>query len=123
METISIDSEQQLLQKLRVGRIFRDILVKWDRKVRELRNNPTEYRIDRGEAEQLVNQYVENRNLRKVILDPSARPTIMMAFKHYFKRLYVFPVRLTNEIMLVVSEDREYFWKLSRTAEEASMWI
>lgn len=121
--TISIDSEQQLLQKLRVGRIFRDILVKWDRKVRELRKNPVEYSIDREEAEQLINQYVANRNLRKVILDPSARPTIMMAFKHYFKRLYVFPVRLTSSIMLVVSEDRKYFWKLSKATDEANMYI
>jgi len=121
--TISIDSERHLLAKLKVGKAFRDILAKWDRKVRELRNNPTEYSIAREEAKQLINQYIGNRNLRKIILDPSARPTIMMAFKHHFKRLYVFPVRLTSNIMLVVSEDRKYFWKLSKVTDEATMWI
>ncbi len=123
MGTISVDSERQLLEKLRVGKIFRDILVKWDRKVRELRDNPTEYSIAKEEAEQLINQYIGNRNLRKIILDPSARPTIMMAFKHYFKRLYVFPIRLTSSIMLVVSEDRKYFWKISKATDEENMWI
>ena len=123
MGTISIDSERHLLAKLKVGKTFRDILAKWDRKVRELRDNPTDYTIAREEAVQLINQYIRNRTLRRIILDPSARPTIMMAFKHHFKRLYVFPVRLTSSIMLVVSEDRKYFWKLSKATDEANMYI
>ncbi|WEU40277.1 MAG: hypothetical protein OdinLCB4_007365 [Candidatus Odinarchaeum yellowstonii] len=59
---------------------------------------------------ELIEEYVEDELVKNIILDVEAVPGFTVAYKNLFNGVYVFPVKLAERVLLVVSLDRTRFW-------------
>ncbi len=66
--------------------------------------------LSRREALALIDEHIVDEDFKKIILDVEAEPGFSVAYKNLFSGLYVFPVKLADDILLVVSLDRSRFW-------------
>ena len=66
--------------------------------------------LERGEALALIDEYIKDEVFKRVLLDRDAQPGFSVAYKDLFEGVYVFPVKLTASLLLVISCDRSRFW-------------
>ena len=74
--------------------------------------------ISKNEAQELLEQYVKNEALRKVIMSDFAEPGFQTAYKGLFDGLYVFCIKLSEELHLIISTDRTRFWTSDKDVVE-----
>ncbi|MEM2907062.1 MAG: hypothetical protein QW739_03170 [Candidatus Odinarchaeota archaeon] len=66
--------------------------------------------LERWEALALIDEYIQDEGFKRVLLDEDAQPGFSVAYKDLFEGVYVFPVKLSASILLVISCDRNRFW-------------
>jgi hypothetical protein len=77
--------------------------------------------ISKSEAEELLENYMNDQILSRIIMDKCAQPGFQSAYKDFFDGLYVFCVKLSSELNLIISVDRTRFWKSSKDLTEISV--
>ena len=66
--------------------------------------------ITENKARQLLDENISDEFLKKVIMDKFAIPGLHTAHKNFFDGLYVFSIKLSEEMNLIISVDRKRFW-------------
>lgn len=66
--------------------------------------------LERGEALALIDEHVGDEKFKKILLDKTAQPFFTVAYKNLFNGVYVFPVKLTERLLMVITLDRRRFW-------------
>ncbi|MHA1238227.1 MAG: hypothetical protein ACTSSJ_03130 [Candidatus Odinarchaeia archaeon] len=84
----------------------------------EIRENTRCREISKNEAISLMDEYIADETYKRIVMDKDAKPTFSAAYKDLFDRLFVFTVKLSFNLTLIISDDRSRFWIMSEDLPE-----